>query len=205
MSSRPPPTHRPAPRRRGRVLVLGPPALLLLIVLFVLALRLLDGGSTGGPTTALPASAVPPQALRLTLDGRVDLPRSEFEFATVERVIDGDTLEAIVGGQRTTIRLFGVQAPERGQASSTEALERLRALAPRGAQILLHPGPRNDDGGRLLRYLFSADEIFSIDAALVREGLARPWRRDGQLRDQMIALENRAQAGAIGCLWALDA
>ena len=204
MSSRPPPTHRPAPRRRGRVLVLAPPALLL-ILLFVLALRLLDGGSSGGPTTVLPASTIPPQALRLTLDGRVDLSRSEFEFATVKRVIDGDTLEAIVGGQRTTIRLFGVQAPERGQACATEALERLRALAPRGAQILLHPGPRNDDGGRLLRYLFSVEEIFSIDAALVREGLARAWRRDGQLREQMIALEDRAQAGAIGCLWALDA
>ena len=201
-----PSVQRPTPRsRRGRFLVLGPPALLLLILLFVLALRFLDDGSNAGPSAALPASAVAPQELRLTLDGHVDLPRSAFEFATVERVIDGDTLEAIVGGQRTTIRLFGVQAPERGQACASEALERLRALAPRGAQILLHPGPRNDDGARLLRYLFTVDAVFSIDAALVREGLARAWRRDGQLRDQMIALENRAQAGANGCLWALDA
>ena len=114
VSSRPPPTHRPAPRRRGRVLVLPPPALLL-ILLFVLALRLLDGGSSGGPTTVLPASTIPPQALRLTLDGRVDLSRSEFEFATVKRVIDGDTLEAIVGGQRAPP--YGCSACKRRSAA----------------------------------------------------------------------------------------
>ena len=42
---------------------------------------------------------------------------------------------------------------------------------------------------------------FSIDAVLIHEGLARAWRRDGQHRDYLVALERAAREQGAGCLW----
>ena len=108
---------------------------------------------------------------------------------------------ARLAGGAETIRLFGLQARERGQPCAGEATARLAGLAPPGTTVLLHPGPAaNDDGQRLLRYVFLADGL-SLDATLVAEGLAEAWRRDGQLREAIVALEAEARASGEGCLW----
>lgn len=181
-------------------MVLGPPLLVLVIVLAIVVARSSSGG--GGAAVALPPAAVPPQEFTLDLDLRAPLPGSDFDFARVERVIDGDTFEATVRGTRVTVRLYGVNAPERARRCASEAAARLRALLPRGATVLLHPGPRNgDDFGRLLRYAFRESDKTSIDALLIDEGLAEAWRADGQLRGQLAALEQRARQAGRGCLW----
>ena len=48
---------------------------------------------------------------------------------------------------------------------------------------------------RLLYYIYTADGA-SIDAALVREGLARAWTRDGQHRRTLDQI-----GSGVGCLW----
>ena len=124
----------------------------------------------------------------------------DAQRATFIRAIDGDTFEARLDGQTVTVRLFGADTPERGDACFQDATNRLTQLAQRGDQIWLQSGPRNDDGRRLLRYAFT-DDLTLIDALLVREGLAEAWRRDGQLRDIIVALENSARAAGSGCLF----
>ncbi len=91
-----------------------------------------------------------------------------------------------------------VDTPERGQRCATEATERLRELA--GSTVRLEDGPRlTDTYGRTLAYVYTVDGI-SIDAALIREGLAA-WTRDGQHRDMLVELEREAQMARAGCLW----
>lgn len=129
-------------------------------------------------------------------------PTAPAEAASVRvlDIVDGDTLHVeAVDGTRLTVRLFGVDTPERGEACYSEATARLRALA--GDSILLLPDVRlQDPGGRELRYAFT-DEGVSIDAALLHEGLAVAWRRDGSFREELITIEEEAEAAGTGCLW----
>ncbi len=113
----------------------------------------------------------------------------------VSRVVDGDTLHTRMG----PVRLFGVDAPERGERCYSQASSALRQLA--GRTVRVEHGPRSlDPGGRLLFYVYT-EEGNSIDEMLVGQGLARAWTRDGQHRDRLIALEQQARWNGVGCLW----
>jgi endonuclease YncB( thermonuclease family) len=169
-------------------------AVLVSAVLAVLVVRF------GFEHASPPHATIPAQTLALDDSLRVDLGAVAFEHATVERIIDGDTLVVERDGRELTVRLFGLQAPERGEACAPSATSRLTELLPAGSTALLHPGPRNDDGSRVLRYIFRGDGTV-VDAVLVSEGLAEAWRRDGQLREAIVALEESARAGSRGCLW----
>ena len=73
----------------------------------------------------------------------------------VLRVIDGDTFTTS-GDQ--SVRLFGVDTPERGEECYTEATARLRELA--GGEVRVEFGPRSSDRyGRLLYYTYTLDGI----------------------------------------------
>jgi len=113
--------------------------------------------------------------------------------------VDGDTLHVDLNGRDETVRLYGIDAPEVGQPCAADATARLRAMA--GSDVLLRADARDRDRyGRLLRYVYASSRS-SIDAALVREGLAHAWRADGALRPAIIALEDAARASGRGCLW----
>jgi endonuclease YncB( thermonuclease family) len=116
-------------------------------------------------------------------------------------IVDGDTLHVrSADGAVLTVRLFGVDTPERGEDCYAEATNRLRDLA--GDAVLLLADVRlQDQGGRELRYVFTEDRV-SIDAALLDEGLAVAWTSDGTFRDEFVALEEGARAAGTGCLWA---
>lgn len=128
------------------------------------------------------------------------LPTTELQcldcpVVTVSRIIDGDTFDSSAG----RVRLFGVDAPERGEKCFGEATDRLRELAGRAVRV--ENGPRAADGyNRLLYYVYTGYGD-SIDEALVREGLAEAWTRDGQHRDYLVDLEREAMAEGVGCLW----
>ena len=117
----------------------------------------------------------------------------------VVKVIDGDTLDVRAAQTGLRVRLYGVDTPERGDRCFAEATERTRVLA--GSQVQLVSDARQRDRyDRELRYAFTAGGE-SIDATLIREGLAVAWREDGAQRASLIALEDRARAARIGCLW----
>ena len=174
-------------RRMGQtMLLLGA---FILIISFG-ALRLRDGGG-GADEAGLVGSED---------RWRLVAPAEMVEVA-VERVIDGDTLDVLTfDGSSLRVRLFGVNAPETGERCAEEATALLTSLA--GGAVRLLPDERLEDaGGRQLRYLFTAEGI-SIDAALIAGGVARAWRADGALRDQLVALEEETSNDGRGCLWA---
>jgi endonuclease YncB( thermonuclease family) len=109
--------------------------------------------------------------------GGTDNPhRARDRTLLVTRVVDGDTLELANG---ETVRLAGIDAPERGACGSLEATERLRRIAL-GKAVRLAPTDEDRDGyGRLLRYV----DVDGDDAGLrlIEDGLAvaRYDSRDG--------------------------
>ena len=124
---------------------------------------------------------------------------SNMQPARVVRVIDGDTIRAIVDGVEEPVRFYGIDTRERGEPCFREATDRTEQLV--GDRVLLRGDERNRDrNGRLLRYVYMQNGT-SVDALLVAEGLAFAWRDDGALRDALVAVEGVAQAGRTGCLW----
>ena len=125
--------------------------------------------------------------------------RGPMKEAQVVQVIDGDTLDVLIAGTKHRVRLFGVDTPERGERCYEEATERTRELS--GEMVQIEYGPRSEDRyGRLLFYLYTRTGE-SIDATLIREGLATAWTRDGQHRDLLVNLEQEARRQETGCLW----
>ncbi len=76
---------------------------------------------------------------------------------TVTRVIDGDTLEARVGGTLLKIRLWGVDAPEMGQTNGAWAHSYLEELAPPDSRIAVHPVSM-DRYGRVVAVIGKAED-----------------------------------------------
>jgi micrococcal nuclease len=133
----------------------------------------------------------------LGLPPGIDL--TQLQEAQVEDVIDGDTIDVMIGGQPVRVRYYGVDTPERGDRCYREAVDRNETLI--GSRVLLLPDARDEDSfDRRLRYIFLADGT-SVDATLVAEGFGRAWRQDGRYRDEIIALEEEAKAAGRGCLW----
>ncbi len=147
-----------------------------------------NGGQAGVPTPTL-AVELPP----------IEPDSALLQEAEVVRVIDGDTIDARVNGERERVRYFGVDTPERGERCYDEAADRNEALV--GDRVLLLPDARErDPGGRLLRYVFTEGGV-SVEARLIAEGLGAAWRPDGAYRDSLVALEDEVRAEAVGCLW----
>lgn len=186
--SRTRPTRRRRPRRRGpnnrrRQLALNRWTMIfgVLVGVSVLGGALLRRGDDAPPSDSPPA------------------PSGAVTVEVVE-IIDGDTLRIEdAAGDVLTVRIFGIDTPERGEACYGEATNRLRELA--GAEVLLVADERlQDRNGRELRYVYTEAGI-SIDAVMLDEGLAVAWTEDGALRDELIATEQEAIAAGRGCLW----
>ena len=144
----------------------------------------------GQPVDPPPAPAPQPAPTPVAVTG----------WQTVERVVDGDTID-IAGGVR--VRLYGIDAPEAGDHCGPEATAALTAWLA-GGSVYLEAGPRPIDRfGRALAYAYVVvDEAWMmVDGELVTAGAALAWRDDGQHRDQLVAAEDAAMAGAVGCLW----
>ena len=187
------------PRRR-RVAILWP--LLILLAAFVGFLQLLTtGGGTASTATPGPLDSPTPllQTPTPTPPPFIHPNPQSLEQATVENVIDGDTIDVLIDGELQRVRYYGIDAPEEGDNCYEEATERNRELV--GTTVRLEPDARNEDKyGRLLRYVFTNDGT-SVDAALVSEGLAKAWRDDGRYLARLTTLEIYAHEHGIGCLW----
>lgn len=127
--------------------------------------------------------------------GGISLRCADCLEVQVDRVLDGHTLETSLG----RVRLFGVNAPERGEPCYGQATELLRQLL--GDSVRLEPGPRSvDSSGRLLYYAYTQDGV-SVDATLIIGGLGVAERKDGQHRDYLVGLETESRAESTGCIW----
>ena len=90
--------------------------------------------------------------------------------ARVTRWLDGDTVRTTKG----TVRLVGMDTPERGQECSWQATSNARRLAPKGSRVTLVKvtGRDNRDRyGRLLRYVQNTANA-DVGLRQIKRGLA---------------------------------
>jgi endonuclease YncB( thermonuclease family) len=158
-----------------------------------------------------PRAPTPPQAPRATTHTLTFLTKPEGLFCAqpetlpkvaILRIVDGDTAMVLWDDQPTALRYYGVNTTERGHPCYDEGTKRNRALSG-GAVRLAFDERSRDAYGRLLAYVFT-EEGLSVDAKLVAEGVGKAWKRDGRLRDRIVALEDQARADKTGCLWSED-
>lgn len=105
------------------------------------------------------------------------------ESWTVTRVVDGDTLEVTGAAASETVRILGIDTPERGECGFTPAATRLSGILGRAAAVTLSTaGSGKDDRDRydrILRYVDAGG--VDVGLALIQQGLAiaRYDSRDG--------------------------
>lgn len=124
--------------------------------------------------------------------------------AVVVDVVDGDTIEVSLDGDRERVRLVGINAPERGECLADDATRWLRdQIGGREVDLVADESDR-DRYGRLLRYV----EVDGVDvgAELVRAGLAlaRRYPPDTARADEYEVEQGAAEAAGLG-MWAADA
>ena len=117
------------------------------------------------------------------------------------RIVDGDSIECDFKGQRTRVRLYGIDAPELEQPGGAESSENLGAIM-RGMGALMMEVMDYDRYGRLVGLLHPANSNRrdSVSLRMVREGQAYAFTRFGGAEIGMRTAERDAKAGKRG-LW----
>jgi endonuclease YncB( thermonuclease family) len=140
------------------------------------------------PAPALPAWEGPPESA---------------EMAQVVRVIDGDTIDVEMGGERYRVRYIGIDSPERDEPYYAEATAFNRELVGRQTVWLVRDVSEVDRFGRLLRYIYLEDGTF-VNAEMIAGGYARlvTFPPDVAMQAQFRALQTEAREARRG-LWAL--
>jgi len=106
-------------------------------------------------------------------------------------------------GAVDTVRLIGINTPERGECFADEAAEALSGLLAPQVAMTSDTSDR-DQYGRLLRYLWIG-EVF-VNEVLVERGfaLAREYPPDTGQAARLAAAQQRAETAGVG-MWATDA
>ncbi len=107
--------------------------------------------------------------------------------AVVGDVVDGDTIDVVIDGREDRVRLTGIDTPEIAHAASgtrpetfgecfgDEAAAYTASLLPVGAQVRLERDVvGRDDYGRILAYVYRADDGIFVNYEIVRQGYAQP-------------------------------
>ena len=99
--------------------------------------------------------------------------------ATVERVVDGDTISVMIGDRLETVRLIGIDTPESVaptrpvQCFGKEASLHLEAMLPAGTEItLVRDVEARDAYDRLLGYVVRSGDGLFVNLELVAAGYA---------------------------------
>jgi micrococcal nuclease len=100
--------------------------------------------------------------------------------ATLVRVIDGDTVDVTVDGTQERVRLIGIDTPETKkegtpvQCFGPEASAFTVSLLPTGTALHLERDVEaRDPYGRLLAYVYRADDGLFVNLEIIRRGYAR--------------------------------
>ncbi|MBI2913209.1 MAG: thermonuclease family protein [Chloroflexi bacterium] len=134
--------------------------------------------------------------------------------ATVTRVVDGDTIDAVIEGQQFRLRYIGIDTPETVDPRrpvgcfGKEASQRNRELVEGKTVLLEKDVSETDQFGRLLRYVWLADpstgsgQAQMVNATLVQEGyaLASTYPPDVKHAELFASLQAEAREAGRG-LW----
>jgi micrococcal nuclease len=121
------------------------------------------------------------------LDDKLESFLNMRESVHVDRVIDGDTIES----NKTSIRLLGINSPERGEQYYDEAKEFLEELILNETVNLQYGKERYDKYDRILAYIYINRE--NINLRVVEEGFANyyfPKGKDQHYQEFVLAWES---------------
>lgn len=129
--------------------------------------------------------------------------------ATLVRVVDGDTIQVEVDGQRENVRLIGIDTPETKRPNTPvecfgpEASAFTTSLLPEGTPLLLERDVEaRDDYDRLLAYVYRADDGLFVNLEIVAQGYANLLTFPPNVAhvDDFVAAARAAEAADLG-LW----
>ncbi|MEK6906133.1 MAG: thermonuclease family protein [Nanoarchaeota archaeon] len=95
------------------------------------------------------------------LDDKLESYLSTSETALVERVIDGDTI--VIAKNKTSVRMLGINTPEKGEAYYKEAKEFLENMVLNKTVRLEAGKEKTDRYGRLLRYIYVDEKDINLE------------------------------------------
>jgi micrococcal nuclease len=139
---------------------------LLAVVLVLLARGCEEDGGTGGEHDRSGADG-----------GERGEPARDRATAEVLRVVDGDTIEVLIGGEEEDVRYIGVDTPESVapgepvECFGEEASEFNAGLVEGEEVTLVFDAELRDQYGRLLAYVYVGDVL--VNAELLARGFAR--------------------------------
>lgn len=122
--------------------------------------------------------------------------------ATVVEVIDGDTIDVLVGGERERVRYIGIDTPEFDYEAGVAKCYAAEAKATNvglvsGKEVqLVKDVSERDDYGRLLRYVYVED--VAVGESLVRAGMARTLRIEPDVSRHHVLKDAEKKARAEG-------
>jgi endonuclease YncB( thermonuclease family) len=121
------------------------------------------------------------------------------ETGSVVNVIDGDTIDVMLDGQRVRVRYIGMNTPERDESCYAEATAANAALVESKTVTLVKDQSETDSFDRLLRYIYVGD-IF-VNAQLVTQGYAEAvlYEPDDAHYNEFLNLERQATNANLGC------
>ncbi len=106
-------------------------------------------------------------------------PRTYRETGNVVRVVDGDTLRVrLRGGAQVSVRMLGIDTPERGRCGANDATANLRRLSPVGSTVHLvsdRTQAAKDRYGRLLRYVQRQGGYGDLSFRQAWDGFTQPY------------------------------
>jgi len=121
----------------------------------------------------------------------------ENEKCFVNRIIDGDTLVC----NNETIRLLGIDTPERGEEYYQEAKDFLKQVEGKGVEIL-HDWDDLGKYKRKFRYVFYEGRFINIE--IVQEGFGKAFMIENlKYEDKFINAENYAKNNCLK-IWEKD-
>ena len=196
--TRVPPTSRPAFSCEPKTCAAMDSCAEALHQLYVCGRSRLDGNQNGIPCESI-CSAAEAAQFSISAAPATDPPPSAAETAQVVGIVDGDTIDVLLNGERIRVRYIGINTPERSEACYAEATAANRRWVE-GRQVELRRDASDTDRyGRLLRYIY-ADGVF-VNRQLVADGYAEAvlYQPDDAHYSQFRALEAAAAAANRGC------
>lgn len=125
--------------------------------------------------------------------------------ATVQHVVDGDTVYLMLDGERTKVRLLNVDAPEiphpdqPGECLGLQAAEFLAKKLPKGSKVQLEfDAERLDQYGRTLAAVSRGGEL--VNESLVSSGYATAMKVEPNAKfyEQLRSAQLQAERSKVG-------
>ncbi len=127
----------------------------------------------------------------------------------VEHVVDGDTVDVVLGDRHERVRLIGIDTPEvyvqdgPPECYGPEASAYTKQLLPEGTRVRLERDVvGRDDYGRLLAYVYLAADGRMVNELIIAGGFAQPLtiRPNSTFATRFVAAARDAEAAGLG-LW----